>query len=110
VAPSLERLAKNQALFREVNERINEIRPDTLGFVEFICECSDEGCSESVAMRADEYEEVRSGPDRFFVAPGHETVAVENVVEDHGRFLVIQKTVEREFMSETDPRSRHPTD
>jgi hypothetical protein len=110
MAQSLERLARNQALFREVNERINQVRPDTLGFAEFVCECSDAVCSESVAIRSDEYEAVRSDPNRFLVAPGHATEAVEDVVEDHGRFLVIEKTVERRFMDETDPRARETRD
>ena len=106
MAQSLERLAKNQVLFREVNERVNEIRPDTRGFVELICECSDTECTEEIALRADEYEAVRADSTRFFVAPGHVAAEVEDVVEDHGRFLVVEKTTEHEFRAEADPRSR----
>ena len=106
MAPSLERLAKNQALFREVNERINEIRPKVVGFVEFLCECSFADCRESVALRPEEYEDVRRDATRFFIAPGHVAADVEAVVADQGRFLVVEKTIGRDYMVDTDPRSR----
>ena len=106
MSPSTERLAKNQALFREVNERIKEIS-ESRGFVEFLCECSNTDCRESLAVRPDEYDQVRAHSTRFLVAPGHLTPEVETVVDDvQGRFLVVEKTTEREFMAETDPRTR----
>jgi hypothetical protein len=49
-----ERLAKNEALFREVNERIQEIgravgvQPDEE--LEMVCECSNAGCTERMTM------------------------------------------------------------
>ena len=39
------------------------------------------------------------------VARGHEIREIERVVFDNDRFLVVEKTVETEFMAETDPRS-----
>ena len=47
--------AKNQALFRDVNERIEELvgkawHPD------FICECADEHCVEKLQLSLREYE------------------------------------------------------
>ena len=102
---STERLARNQALFREVNERLNEVRRPMVSFVEFVCECSDPSCTKSLSVAADEYEAVRSKPKRFMIARGHEVREVERVVFDNDRFLVVEKTVETEFMAETDPRS-----
>lgn len=102
--PSLERLARNQALFREVNERINEIRSPVAGFTEYVCECSDPGCTETLAVRVGEYEAVRSRATRFLVARGHEVTEVERIVEDNGRFLTVE-TVETEFVADVDPRS-----
>ena len=101
---SIQRLARNQALFREVNERINEIKP-TVGFTELVCECSDPSCTQSLAVRAVEYEAVRSNPRRFLIAHGHVQPEVELVAEDNERFLVVEKTVETGFMAETDPRT-----
>ena len=102
---STKRLARNQTLFREVNERVNDLRRSTVSFAEFVCECSDPGCTKSLSVAAGEYEAVRSNPKRFMVARGHEIREVERVVFDNDRFLVVEKTVETEFMAESDPRS-----
>jgi hypothetical protein len=101
---STERLARNQTLFREVNERISEVT-SKVSFSEFICECSDPSCTRSLFASREEYEAVRLSPTRFLVARGHELPEVERVVDDHQRFLVVEKTVETAFMAETDPRS-----
>ena len=102
---STERLARNQTLFREVNERVNEVRSSTVSFGEFVCECSDPNCTMSLWVSAGEYEAVRAKPKRFMVARDHELREVERVVFDNDRFLVVEKTVETEFMAESDPRS-----
>ena len=102
---STERLARNQTLFREVNERVNEVRRPTVSFGEFVCECGDPSCTKSLSVAAGEYEAVRADPTRFIVARGHEVREIERVVFDNDRFLVVEKTVETEFMAESDPRS-----
>jgi hypothetical protein len=55
---SLERLARNQALFREVNERIETIAGDS-ETVEFVCECSNPDCISTIELKMGEYERVR---------------------------------------------------
>jgi hypothetical protein len=106
VALSAERLARNQALFREANERLFEVvTATTVSFRECICECSDPGCTKSLAVTASEYKAVRSNPKQFLVARGHELSEVERLVEDNERFLTVEKMVETEFMVESDPRS-----
>ena len=90
------RAAKNQALFREVNERIE---PMNKAFTvidahnDFICECANETCAERVAMTVNEYEAVRSQPNRFVVAPGQDHVwpDVEDIVEKANRYWVVEK-------------------
>ena len=54
-----ERIARNEALFREVNERIAESaqRFESQG-AEFVCECADQDCTERVEATLDEYERV----------------------------------------------------
>ena len=62
-----ERQGRNEALFREVNERIKEVATD--GSAEFLCECGNEECTRPILMRLDEYEAVRADPLQFAVAP-----------------------------------------
>lgn len=100
------RVAKNEVLFREVNERIRELAPGD-GPTEFLCECGDAGCVESVSLSTGQYEEVRRDPARFFVLPGHEVPDIEDVVEEAGSFLVVAKRqgTPAEIAEENDPRS-----
>jgi hypothetical protein len=108
-----ERLARNEALFREVNERVAEVAANfievetTSDPVEFTCECGRADCSEPIAMTVVEYEAVRAVPTRFAVIPGHEQPEVETVVERHSSYVVVEKQDgdAREVAHETDPRS-----
>lgn len=102
---SIQRLARNQALFREVNERLKETQTATVSLQECVCECSDAACTKSLAVATGEYEAVRKNARHFLVARGHELPEVERVVEDNERYLVVEKTVETGFVAETDPRS-----
>jgi hypothetical protein len=110
-----ERQARNEALVREVNERINTLDrgaagsgavhgADTFGFH---CECGrDGGCQEMVWMTLGEYEVVRRQDDRFALAPGHETDALEHVVHGNERFLIVDKVDAAEPLVADDPRGR----
>jgi hypothetical protein len=100
------RVGKNEALFREVNERIREITTYD-GGVEFLCECGDPECTQPIVMSLAEYESVRSRATRFVIVPGHEVADVERVVERTDRFAVVEKLPGRpaSLAAETDPRS-----
>jgi hypothetical protein len=108
-----ERVAGNEALFREVNERMAETAErfaateDDATPLGFVCECGRAGCAEKMSMTLAEYERVRSVPTHFAVVPGHELPGVERVVERHGTHLVVEKRdgdADR-VARETDPRS-----
>jgi hypothetical protein len=105
------RAGRNEALFREVNERIAEIgdRFETDG-AEFLCECADDECVTLIQMTRAQYEDVRaSDPAHFFVAPGHQLPEIEDVVADRGHFLIVRKRGEaKEVAVATDPRSAEP--
>ena len=59
---------------------------------EFVCECSDQNCTERVEATLDEYENVRADATRFLVRPGHEDSRVERVVKRRGRrYSVVEK-------------------
>jgi hypothetical protein len=85
---------RNEALFREVNERIEDVgttlAPDDAP-MEFLCECDDPDCVEKVSARRDEYETIRAVATHFVVLPGHEDPGVEHVVQHTERFLVVEK-------------------
>jgi hypothetical protein len=108
-----ERLAKNETLFREVNERVAEVATNFIEVetrsdpVEFTCECGRAECTEPLAMTVVEYEGVRARPTRFAVVPGHEQPEIETVVERHPSYFVVEKRDEdaQEIARETDRRS-----
>jgi len=95
--PSLEaRLARNEVMFRAINERIRELAnrfqeaPGEL--LSFVCECADETCVERVHLTAAQYDDVRAIPVRFVVVPGHEaTPLVERVIYRSEQFLIVRK-------------------
>jgi chromosome segregation ATPase len=62
-----ERAARNEALFREVNERVEELHDKLTsgGTAEFVCECADETCTERLALPLATYERVRKSPLSF---------------------------------------------
>jgi hypothetical protein len=86
------RIARSESLFRDVNERIAETaRHLGADHAEFVCECADTSCSEHIQARLEEYEEVRSDPTRFLVAPGHEEPDYESVEEREPNHRVVAK-------------------
>jgi hypothetical protein len=101
-----ERVGKNEALFREVNERIREITTYDSD-VEFLCECGDPACARPIVMTLAEYEEVRTDPKRFVVVPGHEIRDVETTLATNERFSIVEKHpgTPTELAVETDPRA-----
>ena len=106
------RAGRNQALFREVNERIAQVGDAAAHeTVEFLCECAATTCVTLIRMTAGEYEDVRRVPTHFFVTPGHVLRDVEDVVADRGHFLIVRKRGEAEEVAVAeDPRSVEPTD
>ena len=108
-----ERLAQNEALFREVNERVVEVATHFIEVeakgeaVEFTCECGGRDCAEPITMTVAEYEAIRADPTRFAVLLGHELPEVEEVVERHSTYVVVEKREAdaQEIARETDPRT-----
>jgi hypothetical protein len=90
---SQERLARNEAFFRQVNERINDVADRFQGEHghDFFCECADPECTERIRLTTAEYEWVRAKPTRFVLAPGHIAPEIEHVVEREGDHVVVEK-------------------
>ena len=107
-----ERRARNEALFREVNERIEDVSSDLADESEqeasfkVVCECGRNDCTELLELTRAQYEAVRSDPRRFLVLPGHEHTDTARVVERNSGFSVIEKLEgAAEIAVEHDPRS-----
>jgi hypothetical protein len=101
-------LAENEILFRDVNERLasEEQATSPVELLELICECTDRACLKVFTMPLAEYEWLRQNPHRFVVLPGHEAPAVEDVVERHPGFVVVEKHAEtHEQVEASDPRA-----
>jgi hypothetical protein len=112
VATTGQRVGKDEAVFREVNERIRELserlgaaRPADL--VSFVCECSSVECHETVELTLEEYEQVRGEPAEFVAVPDHLwEPAVEREVRRTERYAVLQKLGDaREQAEALDPRA-----
>lgn len=96
---------------REVNERIKEVSGRVVAFdgeatLEFVCECSEEGCSDSVELTLAEYESIRSEPTHFLVVPGHVwQPGTERAVRENDTYAVVEKTGDAgEVAADKDPR------
>lgn len=106
------RVANTQSLFRLINERVqdlNESFSEILELQHWVCECADDTCVERVALSLGEYEDVRSNPVRFVVAPSDDHVFEElfdDAVEKNDRFwLVEKKGTAAELAASADPRN-----
>ena len=109
------RAARNQSLYREVNERIEELneRFDAAlaAGATWVCECADRECSEPMELTLGEYEELRSHPNRFAVLPGHVLETVEHVVDAHDGYVVVEKVgPAAAYAAEVDPREGDGTE
>jgi hypothetical protein len=89
------RAARNQLLFREVNERIASLADRALlpeiAPIEVTCECVDMSCTSTIQISLHEFAEIDRATNRFLVVPGHELPDVEDVVERRDRFLIVSK-------------------
>lgn len=101
-----ERAARNEALFREVNERIGDLANDQYdSAAEFLCECSDAECLARIKVPLAVYEQTRSNPRTFLLAPGHEDPEVETVRVTADQYAIVEKTGAAGAVAEhTNPR------
>ena len=92
-----ERIAKNNLIFREANEKIRARADDApLDRVPFLCECPDPECMTIVRLTLPEYQAIRADPGHFFTAAGHEQAEVPlgRVVSREDAYVIVKKDVE----------------
>lgn len=103
------RIGMNEAVFREVNERIREIGQTLAATdeeLDLVCECGRPDCAQRIRMSAAGYEQIRQDARLFVVVSGHEFADVERVVERRRGYDVVEKEPGEaaRIAEETDPR------
>ena len=88
------RIGQNEALFREVNERIEGLQSNLgiAGTFYVVCECGTAACTERFAITRADYLALRDDRRRFAVVPGHQAPEVERTVAERDGYLVVEKT------------------
>jgi hypothetical protein len=103
-----ERIAKNEAASREINEKIEDAHEETSPGrdVRMVCECGQEECDRVVAITLTEYDRLRSDPRQFVVTHDHVAPDVERVVAETDRFVIVAKRegTPATVATEEDPR------
>lgn len=100
-------LARQQALFRLVNEQLSAIDGDgSPERVAVVCECSDQACLERLHVPAATYEAVRRDPARFVLYPGHEAAGLDHVISTDDGYVVAEKRgSDADVVRALDPRA-----
>ncbi len=90
------RAARNETLYRQVNEAIESLQEelgdgDPNSPAQFICECSRTGCTDRVTLALGEYAEVRAEDTHFVIVPRHINPDIERIVRRTRDYAVVEK-------------------
>jgi hypothetical protein len=92
VSEQEKRLGLNEAMFREINERLEAQLPtDGNDRLSILCECADPDCTTRIEIAPDEYQAGRAEPRQFILVPGHELVEIEDVISRTDRYEIVRK-------------------
>jgi hypothetical protein len=96
-------MAQNETLARHMNEAIEREAGEEPGAAhQFLCECAQTSCTSTLNIRPGAYMRVRTQPRRFIVLPGHEDPEIEQTVETHDGYVVIEKLGDAGAVAEAD--------
>ena len=88
------RAARNQSLFRSVNERLEELNEAFASVTRtftIACECADPSCVTMIEVEPTEYGAVRAEPHHFIVLQGHIIPEIEFIVRETDAYVVVEK-------------------
>lgn len=105
-----ERAARNEEVFRGVNERIEQgaEQHQVSDSLPFHCECGARACVDTIEIPPARYAAIVRERYHFVVIPGHEEPQIERVVETGADFLVVEKIGEaREQIDRDHPQQHH---
>jgi hypothetical protein len=88
-----ERMARNEAASREINEEIEEAYQGEplANRLDIVCECAWKMCDRSIDITMAEYRMVRSDLRQFAIVPEHLAANIERIVYETDRFAVVAK-------------------
>jgi hypothetical protein len=88
-----ERMARNEAASREINEEIEEAYQGEppANRLDIVCECALKMCDRSIDITMAEYRMVRSDLRQFAIVPEHLAIDIERIVYETDRFAVVAK-------------------
>lgn len=104
------RLGLNEAIFREVNERVEGLakhfRWSRSEALDLVCECRQATCVQRIEMPQAEYEALRAKDTHFALYPGHADPHIERVISSHkGYEVVVKEGPAAEVARDLAPRS-----
>lgn len=89
------RLGLNEAVFREVNDRIAGLakffRVGSPGPLDLVCECRNATCVQRIVMSRDDYETLRRSATHFALYPGHADLEIERVISSYPGYEIVEK-------------------
>jgi hypothetical protein len=96
MSPRETRVTRNEELFREVNVHIAGLKQGSLslaheGLLPLVCECAHTGCTAPIEVDPATFDHLHDAGRRFLVAPGHEDLDTERVVERREGYLIVEK-------------------
>ena len=103
-----ERVAKNEAVVREINQKIKQAvesnPPDS--FMHIVFECGYVECDLFIAVTKEEYDRIRNDPLLFGVVGEHVILDIEQILTENDRFTIVEKRqgTPAEVAIRTDPR------
>ena len=104
------RAARNQAIFRAINEKmlgLNESFGELVGLFSVACECADVTCVQLLDVPPEAYKAVRQNPRTFVVLVNHVYPDVERLVSTHKGYAVVEAIGHGAQIAEATFRSGH---
>jgi hypothetical protein len=86
-------ISESSDLFRCVNERIVALAAPLMTPHELlwlICECPNDGCTQTMRMTGPEYDAMRVQPGLYALVPGHERREIEEIVRRTDRYVLFR--------------------
>jgi len=88
------RAARNESLFRSVNERLIELNATFASITDtftIACECADAECVTMLDVEPAAYSAIRAEPHHFIVLADHVVPDIEFIVSETKNYLVVEK-------------------